>query len=65
MDAPLYHAGASSAGAGAAIAAGYDPAALGRQDGAGSIHIPAHFSGIYGLKPSFGRISTVPSPAVT
>ncbi len=50
-----YNAGASSAGAGAASAAGYGPLHQG-SDGAGSIRMPAHFCGIFGLKPSFGRI---------
>jgi aspartyl-tRNA(Asn)/glutamyl-tRNA(Gln) amidotransferase subunit A len=54
-----YNAGASSAGAGAASAAGYGPLHLG-SDGAGSIRIPAHFCGIYGLKPTFGRVPLWP-----
>jgi aspartyl-tRNA(Asn)/glutamyl-tRNA(Gln) amidotransferase subunit A len=54
-----YNAGASSAGAGAAAAAGYGPLHQG-SDGAGSIRMPAHFCGIYGLKPSFGRIPYYP-----
>ncbi|MBZ9910142.1 MULTISPECIES: amidase [Mesorhizobium] len=56
-----YNAGASSAGAGAAAAAGYGPLHQG-SDGAGSIRMPAHFCGIYGLKPSFGRIPNYPVP---
>ena len=50
-----YNAGASSAGAAAASAAGYGALHQG-SDGAGSVRMPAHFCGIYGLKPSFGRI---------
>src|SRR3954452_9013026 len=50
-----YNAGASSAGAEAASAAGYGPLHQG-SDGAGSIRMPSHFCGIMGIKPSFGRI---------
>jgi aspartyl-tRNA(Asn)/glutamyl-tRNA(Gln) amidotransferase subunit A len=50
-----YNAGASSAGAGAAAAAGYGPLHQG-SDGAGSIRMPSHFCGIFGLKPTFGRV---------
>lgn len=54
-----YNAGASSAGAGAASAAGFGPLHQG-SDGAGSIRMPAHFCGVFGLKPSFGRIPNYP-----
>jgi len=54
-----YNAGASSAGAGAGAAAGYGPLHQG-SDGAGSIRLPSHFSGVYGIKPSFGRIPNWP-----
>ena len=53
------NAGASSAGAGAAAAAGYGPLHQG-SDGAGSIRMPAAFCGVFGLKPSFGRIPNAP-----
>src|SRR5690348_203225 len=51
--------GGSSAGAAAACAAGIGPVHLG-SDGAGSIRIPCAFSGIFGLKPSFGRVPAHP-----
>jgi aspartyl-tRNA(Asn)/glutamyl-tRNA(Gln) amidotransferase subunit A len=51
--------GGSSGGAGAAVAAGLGSLALGT-DAGGSIRIPASFSGIYGFKPSFGRIPQHP-----
>jgi aspartyl-tRNA(Asn)/glutamyl-tRNA(Gln) amidotransferase subunit A len=51
--------GGSSAGAGAAAAAGLGPLHQG-SDGAGSIRIPAAFCGIYGLKPSYGRVPMWP-----
>jgi aspartyl-tRNA(Asn)/glutamyl-tRNA(Gln) amidotransferase subunit A len=54
-----YSAGASSAGAGAGAAAGYGPLHQG-SDGAGSIRMPAHFCGVFGLKPSFGRVPNYP-----
>jgi aspartyl-tRNA(Asn)/glutamyl-tRNA(Gln) amidotransferase subunit A len=54
-----YNAGASSAGAGAAAAAGFGPLHQG-SDGAGSIRMPAHFCGVFGLKPSFGRVPNYP-----
>ncbi len=54
-----FNAGASSAGAGAAAAAGFGPLHQG-SDGAGSIRMPAHFCGVFGLKPSFGRVPAYP-----
>ena len=54
-----YNAGASSAGAGAAAAAGFGPLHQG-SDGAGSIRMPSHFSGVFGLKPTWGLIPHLP-----
>lgn len=49
--------GGSSGGEAAAIAAGCSAAGIG-SDGGGSIRVPAHFTGICGLKPTPGRIPT-------
>ena len=54
--------GGSSGGASAAIAAGIGPLALGT-DGGGSIRVPAAFTGIFGFKPSFGRVPHHPRGA--
>ncbi len=53
-------AGGSSGGASAAVAAGLGPLALGT-DGAGSIRIPASYAGIFGIKPSLGRVPVYPA----
>ncbi len=51
--------GGSSAGAGSAAAAGYGPLHLGTDIG-GSVRIPAGWCGLFGLKPSLGRIPIDP-----
>ncbi|MBC9206296.1 amidase [Roseomonas aerophila] len=57
-----YNAGASSSGAGVGAAAGYGPLHQ-AGDGAGSIRMPAHFCGAFGLKPTYGRVPVYPPSA--
>ncbi|MEQ1753089.1 MAG: amidase [Micropepsaceae bacterium] len=56
--------GGSSGGAGAALAAGFCPLAIGT-DAGGSIRIPASFCSVYGLKPTFGRVAAWPASPFT
>ena len=54
--------GGSSAGAAASVAAGITPFAI-CTDGGGSVRIPCSLSGLFGIKPQFGRVPMYPASA--
>lgn len=57
---PTYSPGGSTGGGSSAVSAGLGPITIG-SDGGGSIRIPASFTGIFGIKPSLGRVPVYPT----
>lgn len=57
---PTRAAGGSSTGSAVGVALGMAPIAIGT-DGGGSIRIPAALNGIFGIKPTFGRVPRSPT----
>ena len=57
---PTRTPGGSSGGSAAAVASGMAPLAVGT-DGGGSIRIPCGFTGLTGIKPSYGRVPAYPA----
>jgi Asp-tRNA(Asn)/Glu-tRNA(Gln) amidotransferase A subunit family amidase len=56
-----YYTGGSSGGVASAVGHGIIPFGIG-SDGGGSVRIPSNYSGLFGLKPSHGRVSIAPMP---
>ena len=56
---PAFSTGGSSSGAGAATAACFGPLHIGT-DAGGSVRIPAAWCGVFGLKPTYGRVPQWP-----